>query len=58
MLALAVSSHNFTATPKGEGYLCLEGFAPRQRPKTVFLTTHASIEYRWQNTGLYPATSP
>jgi hypothetical protein len=33
MLAFAVSSHDFTATLASEGYLCLEGFAPRQHPE-------------------------
>jgi hypothetical protein len=59
MLALAVSSCDFTATQVQVRDTFIEGFAPRQRPKgTVFLTTHASMEYRRQNAGLCPAISP
>ena len=33
MLALAVSSYDFTATPSGVRDTFIEGFAPRQRPR-------------------------
>jgi hypothetical protein len=34
MLALAVSSRDFTATPSGVKDTFIEGFAPRQRPQS------------------------
>jgi len=60
VLAVATFSLDSVAIPIG----MRDTFVPRashptSAPEgTVFLTTHASVGYRWQNTGSNPATSP